>query len=211
MEKIEIKKQTGTSWVDENGVMVELKRVTNLEKQREAHAVKIAAKAVVIEKNLKELKELMNNAFSAMQVELSKEAGTEVSIKGHTFYSFDGSLKIFREVSPEIEFDEGMMQAAYTIFQEYINTVLFAPEHAMVRELILSAFKTIRGKFDNRKITTLIQQKDNEAIKDNEQFQKAIQLVQSAKKIVSEKTYDRVFIKNNTGEYEQVNLNFSGI
>jgi hypothetical protein len=208
---IELKKQTGTQWTDEKGLQVEVKRVTTLEKAKESHAYKIAIKAVAIEKSLTELKVMVDAAISAMQKELSKEAGSEVDLRGHTFYNFDRSIKIFREVAPEVEYDEGMMQAAYTLFEEYINGCLFAPEHELVKSIILSAFKTIRGKFDNRKINSLIQQKENESVKDNEQFQHAIELVLKARKVVNEKSYDRVFLRDENGEYIQVNLNFSGL
>jgi len=207
----EIKKQTGSTWTDEKGIQVEVKRVTPLEKAKEAHAYKIAIKAVLAEKTLLELKKLIDEAIVAMQKELSKETGTDVALKGHTFYNFDRTIKIFREFSPEVEYDEGMMQAAYALFEEYIQATLFLPQHEMVKNLILSAFKTVRGKFDRQKINSLVQQKDNDSVKDDPKFQNAIDLVQKAKKVVNEKSYDRVFIRDDKGEYVQLNLNFSGM
>lgn len=211
VKNMEIKKQTGNTWTDQNGFQVEMKRVTPLEKAKEKNAVAIAQKAVLVEKHLMELKTIFDEAFKTMQKELSKETGTDVDLRGHTFYSFDRKIKIFRDVSPEVEYDEGMMQAAYKKFEEYISGCLFAPEHEMVKSLILSAFKTVRGKFDNRKINSLIQQKNNPSVLENEQFQHAIELVLKARKVINEKAYDRVFVQNENGEYVQINLNFSSL
>lgn len=208
---MEIKKQTGTAWTDHNGLQVEMKRVTPLEKAKEKYAFSLAQKAMTCEKHLLELKSVFDDAFKTMQKELSKETGTDVDLRGHTFYSFDRKIKIFRDVSPEVEYDEGMMQAAYQLFEEYITGCLFAPEHEMVKSLILSAFKTVRGKFDNRKINSLIQQKNNPSVINNAQFQNAIELVVKARKVINEKAYDRVFVQNENGEYVQINLNFSGL
>ena len=208
-----ISKQQGSQWTDEKGIQVETRRITKLEKVREAHASKIGAMAIKAEAALLDLKFAINEAILMISEELKKESGTaQLDIRGHTFYNFDKSVKVFRQISPMIDYDEGKMQAASAAFNEFVEKRMGdKPELEFLKGMILSAFQTTRGKFDTRKINTLLQQRDNIFVSNDTDFQNAIRMVVEAKVIREERVYDQVYLKNpESKEYDVVNLNLSG-
>ena len=208
---MEINRQKGPLWTDENGMQVELKRISVLEKVREKHAGAIGVKALVVEKALKELRQMIEAAIGAIKLELEKEITADLEIKGHTFYNFDRSVKIFRQVSPLIDFDEGKMQTAHAAFTEFVNKRM-TDDQAFLKDMILSAFKTTRGKFDTRKINTLLAQRDNIFVSNDIDFQNAIRLVQEARVVREDRVYDQVYCRDpETREYILVNLNIATV
>ena len=211
MEKI--KRQTGTVWLDKEQKKVDRSRITEAEQLREKFAVNIFNAAIIANNALQKVKDLCKVGAEKCYFEFLKESGEfigdKLKITTHTYYSFDHCIKIQHEVVAEIAYDENNMFLAKDQFKAFIDGRL-TDNQKFIKSLILSAFQNVKGKFDHKKINSLLKFRMDPSVVKDKLFLKACTTLESAKMEVGKNYYDRIFVKNGK-KWDLVNLQFSGI
>ena len=197
-------------WHDETGMAIPVNRLTKSEKLKEKYAGKIIKDAIRLHEQLKKLKAYIVEASRHVLEEVMKETGTDLKegYKGNfTWYNFDRSIKIEINVNTPIEFDDMLIEAAKEKFKEFLNNNI-TTENAFVKELILDAFETRKGKLDVKRVLNLTRYRDkvNDPL-----FSEAVDLINKAIRQRKSKMYIRLFAKDEEGKYQQIDLNFSSI
>lgn len=201
-------KQRDGMWTDESGTQIPVNRLTKAEKIMERNAYKLLQGAQKLNADLvaykKQLIDLSNEAYEAFMAE--KEAKTT---KGNfTWYNFNRSIKIEVAISDRIEFDDLTIEAAKARFDEFLKANITS-KNEFVKDMILDAFQTERkGKLDVKRVLQLTRYEDriNDSL-----FSEAVQLINEAIRRPSSKTYFRIWLKDEGGKYQNIDLNLSSI
>lgn len=202
-------------WIDENGLVIPVSRVTPLEKKVERYTNKLLRDAERINKMLSEFKDEVSDRTQELWYESLLEAGlddeTIAEKKGnHTIYNFDRSIKIEVSVSERIDFDDALIVAAKEKFDEFLGQNTTGIDE-MIRQLIMDAFSTYRGKLDAKKIMSLVRYKSKISERRYPNFHAAVSLIEESIRRPDSRRYFRIWKRNQTGEYENIDLNFSSI
>lgn len=201
-------KQKDGMWTDESGTQIPVNRLTKAEKIMERNAYKLLCQAQKLNADLasfkKQLIDLSNEAYEAFMAE--KKAKTT---KGNfTWYNFNRSIKIEVAISDRIEFDDLTTEAAKARFDEFLKANITS-KNEFVKDMILDAFQTERkGKLDVKRVLQLTRYEDriNDSL-----FSEAVQLINEAIRRPSSKTYFRIWLKDDSGKYQNIELNLSSI
>ena len=202
-------KQTGKVWVDEAGNKISASRITPSEKAMETEANRIYELAVKAEKRLKDLKDNIEKTAEVLMDQFYKENNIDVNKrKGNfTIYSFNRAIKIEVSVQDKQTFDSNLIEGCKEKLMQFLDTSISSTED-FVKQIVLDAFETTKGNMDVKKVMSLLKYKSR--IKSN-LYQEAMVLLERAIRVDSSKTYQRVYKKNEAGEYVNVNLNFSAL
>ncbi|MGE0636020.1 MAG: DUF3164 family protein [Bacteroidia bacterium] len=197
------------TWKDEAGVEIPASRITATEKLREKMSDKVLKTAQAASAALSELKELIRQASEQVYEQTMKDNKVEgKNGKGNfTWYNFDRSIRIEVSINERIDFDETLIAVAKEKLEIFLKGNLEGTEE-MVRQLVMDAFNTSRGKLDSKKVLSLLKYKSR--IKAG-LFQEALECIEKAIRRPDSKTYHRVAFKNAEGGYDYVELNFSAI
>lgn len=199
-------------WTDEAGVTIPANRITKSEKLKEAKLEKLAKKAMALNAKLAEFKaEFANDADEIFAAVMAENGITKTDHKGNFLTkNFDGSIKAEVDVNERIEFDDAMILIAKAHFDEFLSIGASAIDE-MIRELILDAFSTSRGKLDAKKVTSLIKYKTRIDANKYPSFHKAIEAIEKSISRPSSKRYFRISTRDTEGKYNAIDLNFSSI
>jgi len=205
-----IQKQKGKVWYDESGMGIPVNRITKAEKLAERKAGKIVKDAIRLNERLQEFKHYLTEASREVYEAFLKENGGKIKedYKGNfTWYNFDRSIKIEVNVNTPIEFDDILIQMAKDKFNEFLEKNITA-KNAFAKELVLQAFETRKGKLDTKRVLGLTKYVDkvNDPL-----FSEAVSLINKAIRRRESKAYYKIYVKNNEGKYEPIELNFSNI
>jgi len=197
-------------WLDESKVKIPYSRVTKTERLHEVVCSKIVTKAQTANKKLvdfkQEIKELVEEAEKAFVAEYGIERAA--NYKGNfTMFNFDRSIKIERSVNELITYDEALSIAAKDIFMSFITNSITASKD-WVKGLILDVFETKGGKLDPKKVNLLMR---HESRANDPEYSRGCALLKKAERRPDSKTYYRVWVKDEEGEYKAIELNFSNI
>jgi hypothetical protein len=77
-----------------------------------------------------------------------------------------------------------------------------------LKELVLSAFQTSKGKLDTKKILGL---KKHASRIEDKRYHEAMKYLDESVRRPTSSTYFRVWVRNDAGQYENIDLNFSSI
>lgn len=195
-------------WTDESGTQIPVNRLTKAEKLMERHSYKLLSGAQKLNADLVAFKQLLielsNEAYEVFMAE--KEAK---HTKGNfTWYNFNRTIKIEVAISDRIEFDDLTIEAAKARFDEFLKANITS-KNEFVKDMILDAFQTERkGKLDVKRVLQLTRYEDriNDAL-----FSEAVQLINEAIRRPSSKTYFRIWLKDESGKYQNIDLNLSSI
>ena len=122
-----------------------------------------------------------------------------------TVYSFDGRMKIVRNVQDAIVFDEGLA-AAKELIDQYLTRIMQGVP-GEVRQLIDRAFRpNSAGKISTSAVLGL----RSLAIND-ERWIMAMHAIEESIKISSSKAYLRVFIRDDIGNWQPVKVDFAAL
>ena len=214
MEAKTQKAQSGLSWVLQDGQTVDKSRLFPYEVKGEKAAIKLFNMALKIQEGLKALVEEAESQIEDVRQSYLKHKGPEKleddnQDKGFTFYSFNRDIKIEKIVIVTPGYKEEDVALSKGYFEDYINQFAVDSEVdiSVLKSLVLSAFTTKRGKFDNKKLDQLLSY-DNIT---DETFQKAISLLKEARFNNKPKTYYNIYFRDEEGVYVPVNLKVSGV
>ena len=118
--------------------------------------------------------------------------------------SFDGKHKVIRAVADRIEFDE-RLQTAKALIDECLREWT-RDSGAELRAIIDDAFQVDKkGRINTKRILSLRKLKI-----DNETWVKAMEAIGDAVTVTGSRTYFRFYERDERGQYQQVQLDFSG-
>lgn len=203
-------KSSDKVWKNEAGEGIPYNRTTTFERAAEKFTSKTAKAALVLHNKLAAFKsDLSAEADELFQIFLDENGGKrKANDKGNiTLYNFDRSLKIEVSIDEMITFDDNTIALAKERLDEFLTKSTGGIDK-IVKDLIMSAFETSRGRMDTKKVLALKRHKDR--IKDP-LFTAAVDLIDKAIRRPDKKKYFRVWIKDQDGKYQNVDLQFSSI
>lgn len=209
MNTITIQQQTpkDKTWFDEQNVQVPYARTTSVERMKEKYAAKLAKDALKLHNELAEYKELMRGICNEVFNTVLTEAEIKASKGNFTWTNFNGTIKVEVRINENIDFDSLLIEKAKQKLLDLVGESI-TPDRAFVKDLVLSAFQTSKGKLDTKKILGL--KKHASRIKD-ERYRDAMQLIDESIRRPDSATYFRVWVKDENGQFQNIDLNFSSI
>ncbi|WP_139420935.1 DUF3164 family protein [Chryseobacterium mulctrae] len=198
-------------WIDESGNQIPYNRTTAIERMKEKNAFALVKKGKSITKFLAEMKEAVAKATA--EVLAAEREANNVKLEGkgnYTWYNFDRSIKVQVDLSEPIKFDEIKIASAKEKLMNLIRTNINGDE--FIISIAEDAFQTSSGRLDPKKILGLrkhSQRIKNEALK--KEWDETMQLIDSAIYRPKSKSYYKLWVKNQDGKYEGVELNFSAL
>ncbi len=206
-----IQTQKNNTWIDATGVPIPYTRVTGTERQKEKAADKLIKKANAINELMVEFKKLLATDCDDLYQRTLKEnkADMEKVRKGNfTWYNFDKTVRIERNINERIDFKQPEIGLAKEKFDDFINKNVTATDE-MVSQLVSDAFQNTKSGLDAKKVLSLLKYRSK--IK-SQAFQDALDLIEKSIERGDSKTYYKIALKNaENGEYEYIDLNFSNV
>jgi hypothetical protein len=204
-----IQKPSDKVWTDESGAGIPYSRTTKVERLHERSANKIVRATLDVNKRLHALNELLINLSQEAYDAYMKSKDIDKKSKGnYTWYNFDRSIKIEVNVSEPIVFDSLTITAAKEKLDEFLDANIES-KNSFIKQMIIDAFETQRsGSLDTKQVLKLTSYEDK--VK-SPKFSEAIKLIREAIRRPKSKTYRRVWIKDASGKYQNVELNLSSL
>lgn len=195
-------------WIDEAGNRIPRNRLTAREVDNEVKITKLLNGAQGINKRLADYKKEIYQLTSGMVKSFMDEKGLSSMGKGNvTLYNFDRTVKIEVSISDRIEFDDLTIKACKEKFDQFLNNSIDEKQD-YIKEMVTDAFTTRRGQLDSKKVMSLMRWETK--VKDV-LFQEALKLLRESIRRPDSRTYYRVWLKDETGEFQNIDLNFSSI
>lgn len=213
MSKVKFFTSKDTTWVNANGDKVPLKFVPKSDKTKELLSAKIYKASIEVEAKLKALHVMMKDAITEIdalvraEFELKNGKKKEIGKGCVTYFSFDRSVKIEADINDIVKWDDLLMKESHALLNAYISKNL-SDANILISGLVKSAYSNSKNTINTAKVFEIL--KYEEQIKDKG-FQKACELIKQAQSIDRTKLYMRVWVKEDDGSYNNVNLNFSAI
>ncbi|MGN7787391.1 DUF3164 family protein [Niabella sp. 22666] len=201
-----------STWHDADGNEVPLKFVPKSDRVKEKLAGTLVKKALALEQDLlaffTELKAGCDAVYNQMLEDYKIANNKERKIKGsYTWFNFDRSIKIEGDVKDLVKWDEAKMALAREHFDEYMAKNL-STTNELVRGLIQKAFSNNKGMIDTAQVFLILKYQSSEK---DASFQTACDLMRNAHSVANSKKYYRVWVRQEDGQYRNVNLNFSSL
>lgn len=213
MNNVKIHTVKDSIWTNAAGDQVPFKFVPKSDRAKELLAAKMHKQALSIESSLISFHEAMTEVF----MEVKKLVQEEYEIKNKkplkpgkgslTWFNFDRSIKVEADVNEIVKWDGALMTEALTLLNNYIGANM-GESNELISDLVKSAFANSKGMIDTGKVFQILRYESK--IK-NKSFLKACELMKQAQSIDKTKLYMRIWEKASTGEYRNINLNFSSI
>lgn len=208
--KINQQKSADKIWQDEAGVSIPYDRVKPSERLNERKLATIARQAIALNERLRTFKEDVFAEAAEMYAAFIAENGGKAPGKGKggiTLYNFDRTIKAEVAVSEQIQFDENFINLAKDKLDDLLKEGLTGAAE-FVKPLVMDAFKTSGGRLDTKRVLGLRRYADRIT---DVRYSEAMQLIDKAIRKPDSKEYFRVWVKDGSGEYKDVKLNFSSI
>ncbi len=205
-----VEKQTSKNkfWHDEQGIEIPYNRITPLERKMENKAYQLAKKSVDLHNRLVAFKQEVTDICREIYEQYMAEKNITKPHKGNfTWYNFNRSIKIEASIKERIEFDDMAIEAAKSKLNDFLSHNIEAKDE-FIKQLVMDAFETSRGKLDVKKVMSLVRYKSK--IK-APLFQEAVTLIEEGIRRPDSKMYFRIWQKAQDGSYELIDLNFSSI
>tara|TARA_R110002096_G_scaffold369525_1_gene562764 strand:- start:743 stop:1369 length:627 start_codon:yes stop_codon:yes gene_type:complete len=202
-------KSSDKVWTDESGTEIPYNRTTKVERLHERSSNRIIKAALDVNKRLHTLNNLLSDLSQEAYEAYMKSKGINKKAKGNfTWYNFDRSIKIEVNVSEPIVFDSLTITAAKEKLDEFLDANIES-KNTFIKQMIIDAFETQRsGSLDTKQVLKLTSYEDK--VK-SPKFSEAIKLIREAIRRPKSKTYRRVWIKDEDGKYQNVELNLSSL
>jgi hypothetical protein len=197
------------TWIDATGAPIPFSRVSKLERQKEVAAAALLKGAQRINADMTEYKKQIEKHCKAFFEQVLKEHKAEKKErKGNfTWYNFDKSIKVEVNATERIDFKSPEIDLAKEKLDSFISEGLGDVE-SFIKELVRDAFQNTKGGLDPKKVLGLLRYRSkSKAAK----FQESLDLIEKSIERSSSKTYYKIAVRQDNGEYEYVKLNFSDI
>jgi hypothetical protein len=206
--KINKQKSSDRVWLDEAGNTIPYDRTTKYERAAENTIHKLAVNAFDIHTRLSAYKDKVREEAERLYELFTKENGTIGKGKGSaTFYNFDRSIKVMVKVNDQITFDENTIELAKEKLDELLSDGLEGAKD-FVKPLVMEAFHQNSGKLDTKRVLGL--RRYTSRIKDP-RYAEAMELIDKAVRRPSTREYYQIWVRDDKGEYQDIQLNFASI
>lgn len=209
---MKVVKQTSkdTYWTNEKGYKIPYSRLTKIEKSKETKTYSLLKKSQAISNSLAEFKKAVQLECEELyrkEMEQLKADPNKPPKGNYTFYNFDQSIRIKVSISEPVKFSDAALEAAKQHFDKYIEDTVTTTETFM-KDSIRDAFATKNGHVDPGKIFNLLSYKSKTK---NQDYIMGCDALEQGSTRPSSKTYYQISFKNEDGDFENVELNFSKI
>lgn len=207
---IKQQKPADKKWLDEEGDLIPYERTNKYERAAESAIAKLAKEALVINSKLEIFKAQIRQTAQDLYDKFVEQNEGKIQGKGKgniTLYNFNRSIKVEVAINEPIHFDEEFIKLAKAELDAFIKDSL-GESSKWIEPLILSAFEKSRGELDTDKVLSL---KKHAARITDERYHKAMKFIDQAINRPTSKEYYRVWIRNDQGQFQNVQLNFSAI
>ncbi|MGI6342009.1 MAG: DUF3164 family protein [Bacteroidales bacterium] len=196
-------------WIDEKGYKVPVDYVSQAARLREQKIGKIYRAAKSLNAALLKFKAEVQDDVDDIIAKSREEFNlNDENWKGNVqLKNFDGSIKIDVSVNERIEFDDLTINAAKEKLDEFLSENIES-KIDFVREMVVDAFSTTRGKLDAKKVMGLLKYRTKI---DDELFQEALNLIETSIRRPDSRTYYRFWEMDKNGEYKNIDLNFTSV
>lgn len=189
------------------GSLVPIESIKEVDLLRDTFVLDVAKRAQSVSSMLADFKRiLVGEIQSFLELSASQYGADMGGVRGNlTLTSFDGKYKVMRCVSDLLEFTE-QLQAAKALIDKCLREWTMGGD-SRVRALIDQAFQVDKkGKINTKRILALRQLKIEDEI-----WQQAMKAIGDAITVTGSCTYYRVYERDDKGEYQQIQLDFSGV
>lgn len=203
-------KPSNKMWFDESGMEIPFARITKHEKLCETRTAKVLKDAITLNEQLVNFKQKVSEIAAELYASFAAENDPDKigKRKGNmTFFNFDRTIKIEVSVNEPITFDDNLIGLAKEKLDQFIESNISGVE-SFIKDLILSAFATSRGRLDTKRVLSL--KKHSNRIEDP-RYHEAMNLIDKAIRKPESKTYFRIWVKDDMGQYKAIDLNFSSL
>jgi hypothetical protein len=206
-----ITKQTSkdTYWIDEKGDKIPYNRLRKEERNREVETHKLLGHALKVNQALVDYKEEMRKICKKIYDQEMKAMGADPSkAKGNfTFYNFNQTIRVKVAIHEPVKFSDSAISAAKQFFDNFMEESITTKED-FLKDLINKAFEAKNGQLDSRRIFDLLSYKSRTK---NQNYIKACECLEEGSTRPSSKTYFQIAFKDEEGNWENVELNFSKV
>ncbi len=201
-------RQKGKIWKDATGKEVDTWAINPVLKLEERYAHKVANKALMVEKYLKELNEIIAEAYTEIAMAKAKDAeikGNKYNAKSMGISSFDETIEVKITKPASMYFDNTYTDIVLEKFNEYFNSLNTDSETGkFIRQLVQDLIKTTGGRLDSTKVWQLrryrTQLAKNKKIKNAHLFIDAVDTFDKAVRKKQGNTGVHVYVAKNVGE-----------
>jgi len=196
------------SWKDESGADVPVEYITPGLRLKERSAAILLRDARTLNKKLQDYKNLMERLSSNIYRKAMEEYKAKADGKGNfTWFNFDRSIKIEVSISERIDFDDLAIKASKEKLDAFLSENIDS-KMEFVKDLVIDAFSTSRGKIDSKKVMQLMKYRTKIS---HPLFQEAINILTEGIRKPGSKTYFRIWEREDDGSYTLIELNFSAL
>jgi hypothetical protein len=195
-------------WRDETGKEVPVEYISLGTRLKERNAAILHKEAKHLSKKLTQYKKQIDKLCADVYQKAMEEYKTKSDGKGNfTWFNFDRSIKIEVSISDRIDFDDLAIQASKEKLDAFLSENIDT-KMEFVKDLVIDAFSTTRGKIDTKKVMGLMKYRSK--IK-HQLFQEALNILSDGIRKPGSKTYFRIWDRDESGQYNLIDLNFSSI
>jgi len=203
-----VQKIKDKAWRDESGAEVPVEYITPGLRLKERNATILARDAKAVNNKLQEFKERMERLCGDVYKKAMEEYKAKTDGKGNfTWFNFDRSIKIEVSISERIDFDDLAIKASKEKLDSFLSENLNS-KMEFVKDLVVDAFSTSRGKIDTKKVFQLMKYRSKIS---HPLFQEAINILSDGIRRPGSKTYFRIWERAEDGSYQLIELNFSAL
>lgn len=202
-------KSSNKVWKDEKDLEVPYSRITKSERLMERQSNKLLTEALKMHKNLSEFKQQVRTICREVYDAYMTDNNSDITTKKGNFnwYNFDRTIKIEVSIHDQISFDDLGIIACKDKLDSFLSHNV-ASKNDFIKQLVLDAFETSRGRLDVKKVMTLLRYKSKIQ---EPMFQESMTLLENSIRRPKSKMYFRIWFKETDGSYQSVDLNFSSI
>ncbi len=196
-------------WQDESGTNIPYNRINKVERLMERSSAKILREALAINAKLVAFRDTISDlSMEAYDAFMASKKSSKKTKGNFTWFNFNRTIKIEVSISEPIKFDDLTIEAAKSKFYAFLEKNVTS-SNDFVKPMILDAFQTQRNaKLDTNRVLSLVR---HEAKINSPLFSEAVKLIQQAIRRPKSKTYYRVWVKDEAGQYKNIELNLSSL
>lgn len=204
-------KPSAKNWQDASGNNIPMKYISQSEKKKETIAARLHKQAVAAETVLSNLMTIMQQGFDEVRQMLRDELSIKKKVgpmqKSITWFNFDKSVKLEAKTNDFVKWDEALLSEALDLLNNFITSNM-GEANELIQQLVKDAFSNRKKQVDSRKIFQILRYQ--EQVK-NKTFQQACELLKKAQQFDKSKIYMRIWVKDEKGQYQPINLNFASL
>jgi hypothetical protein len=192
-------------WKNHKGETIPAKYVPKIDKDREGLVNRHVARAAKLHEALNSFKTDLLIDCDAFFDQMMTDNNVRKPGKGnYSLTTFDKQYKIEVDVQDRIDFDD-TIQVAHEKIKLYLAEIT-KDSSGDIQQIVNAAFQTSKGKMDVKRVLGLFELNINHPT-----WKEAMELIKNSIQRNSSKRYVRFWTRQDDGEYNGIELNFSAL